>query len=286
VDYDAFERDIWGNAVTSSNPTGGADAWSLKEEADQDSSMSGVSCTSKSLCVATDDAGNVATSTDPAKGSSSHWSVTPIPGMDFLTGIACASESICVADGGERVAVSNRPIDGEWHSSKVAGTEGMVGISCPSRSFCAIVDFDRAKLVTSTDPAGSAASWRPVKVPGARRFSDVSCASPTLCVGVGERGQAVVGVPGPPDTQVTDHRIRSGKRKARFRFRETHALATGFECRLKRRGSSGGGRPYRPCDSPKAYRHLRRDRYVFKVRAHNAEGVDSTPARQRFRIRG
>ena len=47
-----------GNAVTSSNPTGGKAAWTLTN-VDDSNSLNGVSCLSAGLCVVVDGAGNV-----------------------------------------------------------------------------------------------------------------------------------------------------------------------------------------------------------------------------------
>jgi Bacterial Ig-like domain (group 3) len=54
--------DQFGNVVTSSNPTGGAAAWTVTH-VDGINSLAGVSCASSSLCVAVDRSGNVVTGT-------------------------------------------------------------------------------------------------------------------------------------------------------------------------------------------------------------------------------
>jgi hypothetical protein len=56
-----------GNVVTSSNPTGGAAAWTVTH-VDGFNSLSGVSCPSSGLCVAVDQSGNVVTSSNPTGG--------------------------------------------------------------------------------------------------------------------------------------------------------------------------------------------------------------------------
>jgi hypothetical protein len=53
-----------GKVVTSSNPTGGASAWTLTNlDVDAFNYLSGVSCPSISVCVAVDRSGNVVTGT-------------------------------------------------------------------------------------------------------------------------------------------------------------------------------------------------------------------------------
>jgi len=56
--------DASGNVVTSSNPAGGATAWTLTNAGvDAFNYVSGVSCPSSGLCVAVDRSGNVVTGT-------------------------------------------------------------------------------------------------------------------------------------------------------------------------------------------------------------------------------
>jgi len=83
--------------------------------------------------------------------------------------------------------------------------------------------------------------------------------------------------PTPPDTTIT--RLKLRKRRASFRF-----LSAGgngpvtFECKLDRK-------PFRPCMSPKLYKHLKRGKHVFKVRATASGLTDPTPAVRRFKIK-
>lgn len=83
-----------------------------------------------------------------------------------------------------------------------------------------------------------------------------------------------------PDTAISRARISSAKHKARFWFAATGS-STSFECRLKKPHKAG---VYRPCTSPKTYRHLKHGRYKFFVRAIGVGGADPTPAVKRFRI--
>jgi hypothetical protein len=85
----------------------------------------------------------------------------------------------------------------------------------------------------------------------------------------------------PPGTKMAAAKISAGGR-ATFRFGAV-GEANSFGCAL-----SGPGRHavFRPCTSPRVYRHLRPGRYAFSVRAGGPGGTDATPARRRFRIRG
>jgi hypothetical protein len=87
-----------GNLVASTNPTGGAAAWSAPAHVDtNNTSMSGVSCTSSPslLCVAVDANGRAFTSTNPTGG------ITAWTGIDtghiYLYDVSCAAASLCVA---------------------------------------------------------------------------------------------------------------------------------------------------------------------------------------------
>src|SRR2546430_11743306 len=72
-----------GNVLTSRNPTGGAEAWtvthvdSVKSPNTLAVDLAGVSCPTNGLCVAVDHSGNVITSTDPT-GTSSAWTLVNV----------------------------------------------------------------------------------------------------------------------------------------------------------------------------------------------------------------
>jgi len=109
--------------------------------------LSGVSCPSVKLCVATDWVGNVFTSRHPA-GRASAWSETNVklaffgdPLHPSLAGVSCPTPSLCVAvDGGGNVLSSTDPTGGAsaWTSSNVVAT-AIRGVSCPSASLCVAV---------------------------------------------------------------------------------------------------------------------------------------------------
>lgn len=83
-----------------------------------------------------------------------------------------------------------------------------------------------------------------------------------------------------PNTKLTKSSISQAKHRASFHFKAI-GKTTGFQCALVRHG-----RPkYRTCHSPKTYKHLKAGHYTFYVRARNASGPDTTPARHRFKIK-
>jgi hypothetical protein len=82
-----------------------------------------------------------------------------------------------------------------------------------------------------------------------------------------------------PNTAITGMRLSKRSRKATLRFRGwggTGALS--FRCELD------GGR-WKSCRSAKVYRHLKKGRHKFEVKAVDARGkADSTPATRRFKV--
>ena len=75
-------------------------------------------------------------------------------------------------------------------------------------------------------------------------------------------------------------RLRKHSRKATLKFRgRGGAGALSFKCELD------GGR-WTSCRSPKVYRHLKKGRHTFAVKAVDARGkADPTPATRRFTVR-
>lgn len=65
------------------------------------------------------------------------------------------------------------------------------------------------------------------------------------------------------------------KRKATFRFAGT---GVGFECKLDKKH-------FRSCSSPKTYKRLKPGAHEFSVRAVDAKGKHSKPAKRAFRVR-
>jgi hypothetical protein len=86
---------------------------------------------------------------------------------------------------------------------------------------------------------------------------------------------------GPPDTKITKSKVSQRRHKAKFKFK-AKGTATGFECKLRGKGHKKG---FRSCDSPKKYKHLKKGKYTFKVRAVGPGGKDPSPAKKRFKIK-
>lgn len=183
-----------GVVVTSTNPTGGATAWSVAS-LEGGIGLDSVSCASVSLCVAGDSNGDVVTSTDPTGGDTA-WTVTNIDpnsialNEDDVDGVSCPSTSLCVAvDDDGSLFTSTNPTGGAaaWTATQADPDGVLDGLSCPSTSFCAAFDSS-GNIVTSTDPTGGGAAWTVTHADPHGGLDDLSCPSTSFCGGVDNAG--------------------------------------------------------------------------------------------------
>jgi hypothetical protein len=212
--------DQGGNVIVSTNPGGGAAAWTLSG-IDGLASLSGISCPDEHLCVAVGSttaagypAGVVLTSTDPADGPDT-WKVVTLNASEVVTStdptggagawssagvdstvsnttaISCPSAYLCVAvDSDGNVLTSTNPTGGAgaWTltnvSPDITGEPQFASVACPSMTFCVIGDFSNSVLVSS-DPTGGSGAWTPVQVSQDEiEIFGLSCPSNRFCVGV------------------------------------------------------------------------------------------------------
>jgi hypothetical protein len=115
-----------GRIFVSTNPTGGAPAWSEVGAPGGAGDLEGVSCIASLLCAAGNLTGNVLTSTDPTGGADS-WHFENL--------------------------VPFRPTEGTEEQTRNA----LFGASCASTSLCALVGSD-SRIFTSTDPFSTPAA--------------------------------------------------------------------------------------------------------------------------------
>ena len=149
--------DFRGNAITSTDPTGGAGAWTMAD-IDGTNAIYGVSCVAPSLCVAGDWVGQVLSSSSPTAGAAAWVPLT----VDFPP--SAEPDVVHVAD-----------------------------VSCPSSTLCLAVD-ELGNVLSSTDPAGGrAAVWTATSVDGPNYMLGISCPTVWLCVTVDHAGRVVVG---------------------------------------------------------------------------------------------
>jgi hypothetical protein len=179
--------DFIGNVLTSTNPTGGAAAWTVTA-IDPTSHLMGVSCPTTTFCAAVDFAGNVLTSTDPTGGAAA-WTSTKTS-SDFLWNVSCPTSTFCTAVGeSSDIWTSTEPTGGTsaWHNASVDSAGRLAAVDCPSVALCVAVD-DKGNELTSTNPTGGAAAWStPVEIAAKvnetpEPLNDVSCPTTTFCV--------------------------------------------------------------------------------------------------------
>lgn len=173
---------------TSADPTGGASAWTetdgLVDSTNNTSDrLTGISCPSPSLCVASDFYGSVLYSTDPTGGTAAWTRVSINPGYE-LQGISCPSISFCAAvDASGRVLASTNPTGDAttWKPTTVTSyPDGLLQISCSSTSLCVALDT-AGDVIYSTDPTDASPTWTTTQVDSAQ-LETISCPSDTECV--------------------------------------------------------------------------------------------------------
>jgi hypothetical protein len=207
--------DSTGYVVTTTDPNGGASAWSSSSSRINTSAgLYGLSCPSSSLCVAVGGGSgeaDVATSTDPAGGSAT-WRESTLSGGNQLSAVSCPSVSLCVAVGyGGTLATSTDPAGGAgtWRVTQAptsvpfeCGKYGpeedcqadFTAVSCASVSLCVAVDSADNSLgdaVTSSDPAGAPTAWSATPIDKHTGLTGVACPTVSLCVATGFDGRVL-----------------------------------------------------------------------------------------------
>jgi hypothetical protein len=206
-----------GEVLTSSDPTGGASAWTF-QDVDATANLTAVSCASSSLCAAVDVNGNVLTSTNPAGGAAS-WSVSHIitsesGALGAFLGVSCPATTMCLALGAMGdLFTSTDPTGGAaaWNHTATLDLDssgsppaltastllaprarvasagdgqaaaGQNVLSCPSTSLCVIPRYqDPGGVFTSLNPIGG--EWTFAEVDASKGPTAVSCSSASACV--------------------------------------------------------------------------------------------------------
>lgn len=182
--------DDLGNVYTSTDPTGGASAWS--ETALGDTDFEAIACQSTSLCVITDFHGNVFSSAEPLGGEAT-WHSAHVDASG-LGGVACPSASLCVIGGFfGSVFTATDPTGGAEAWTPQLGVDNfnyLLGVSCPSISFCAAVDSFGDHVLTSPDPQHE---WNLEPLVAPEALLSISCASGSFCLIGGSDGSVVIG---------------------------------------------------------------------------------------------
>jgi hypothetical protein len=259
-----------GRIFVSTNPTGGASAWTEAGTPGGPGDLEGVACVSTLLCAAGNLTGNVLTSTAPVGGGDG-WSEANAGGSVQITGIACPTASRCVAvDNNGDVLTSTDPTGGagSWHFENLVPFQptenekehepprnALFSASCASISLCALVGID-GRIFTATDPFSV-----PTDPPGRNRKRHAPLRPRTVLVFAEHFWKA---------TTTRHRRIR-----AHFRF-YSPTKVRGFECK-RDRGH------YRRCRSPLRY-WAAHGRHALRVRAIGPTGLRGPAAIKHFRV--
>ncbi len=288
--------DPTGHVITSTDPTGGVSKWH-SVDVDGNTALHWVSCRSSSLCVAVDDAGYVVSSSNPEAGTppgtTASWNFAHVDGSNPMYGVDCPSLSLCVAmdDISGNILTSTDPTGDatKWKLAAAVDTDGFYPPSCPSTTLCVMgTDNSSGNVISSINPTGGASAWTKTHVDGNTEVHPVSCPTTQLCLAADQVGNVLFAKPpsARPDTKITKATIKRKKHRAKFAFRAV-GHAKGFQCALvkpKRKHHKTPKARFATCRSPQTYKHLRRGKYTFKVRAFNAAGVDRTPAKRSFKV--
>ncbi len=198
--------DAAGNDIFSTNPTGGASAWTLAH-IDTDSTsgctgggiacqppIMGIACPSVSLCAAVDFSGNLLESATPT--GTSPWGSESVDGAGFhsLWNISCPTSTLCAsADGVDDHVITWNPGDPAALAHHRLGN-AIFDVWCATGTLClgaGPTSHGTDELSGSLNPAAPAATWRNMALGG---VNSVSCPTPTTCIAADDQGDIDLGV--------------------------------------------------------------------------------------------
>jgi hypothetical protein len=199
--------DAAGNALVSSDPAGGAGAWSIVHiDGDRtrgcdgsglacQAALEAISCPSVTLCVAGDFSGNILWSFAPTSASGP-WPGTPTDGaaISSIYGVSCPTSGFCASvDGIAGRIITFDP--GDPAAQRIDRLGGQLdGVWCSSASLCLVSEQTAgglSQLLGSTDPGAARPTWGAGGPGGA---TGAACPSPALCLAVDGEGNVSAGV--------------------------------------------------------------------------------------------
>jgi len=196
-----------------------------------------------------------------------------IPGTSFPCGVAVNSTNIFWTDigffgGGTRIGRANTNTGEGADANLIGGASAPCGAALDGAHLYWANSEGRTIGRANTDATGVNQSF-------------ISTGGGAICgVAVDSRAPSPTGPADttPPQTKIVKGpggKLASGV--AQFRFRSSEGAST-FACKLDRRKAAG-------CRSPKAYRHLKPGKHLFKAWAIDAAGnKDPTPAKRGFKV--
>lgn len=302
------ERYTSGKVLTSTNPTGGAAAWTVTQ-LDESLDLRGISCGTPTLCVAVAQQGRLLVSTNPTGGASA-WTELGTPGgPGNLQGISCAMTVLCVAGnaGGNLLTSTNPTVASTWREADGGSSVQVTDVSCLASRQCLAVD-NNGDVMAATDPTGKSGPWSRTKlIPYVEPASEldkplnglfgVSCASSSFCALVAADGQIFTNTEPFADPAGSAKNPGRGKKVKRpkvaiaklklpsrreLREHRAHAIARfyangpvrRFECKVDRRR-------FHRCHSPSRFR-IGKGTHALRVRAVGMTGLRGPTAIKRF----
>jgi hypothetical protein len=202
--------DDLGQMLVTSDPAGSS-PWT--NAANLNDPLQGLSCASKSLCVATagdygdgDTGGFGYVSGKP--GTTRKWSAfDPAehnPKSDFVPleyfGVSCPSSHLCGLVGERGLYISTTPTKGRsWKHLKQRHGKG-ADVYCPRTGRCAAPNGSCPSRSLCVDLAGSGKilvggpghSWKSKTIDQGARLTGIACPSKTMCVAVDDHGNGIV----------------------------------------------------------------------------------------------
>ncbi|HET7013064.1 MAG TPA: hypothetical protein VFI65_04085 [Streptosporangiaceae bacterium] len=169
--------------VYSTDPGSASSTWksiTLSQVTD----MTGVSCASRSFCLATDNAGDLFTSANPAAGHPT-WKAAFVDHTAELVNPSCPSASLCYAlDSHGSLFFSTDPARGASSWQATTAPANLRSLVCLSASFCYARDNSGGDVLTTSDPTGGSSAWHVTDLSDTALISAISCASAEACVAV------------------------------------------------------------------------------------------------------
>jgi hypothetical protein len=173
------------------------------------STLSGVSCTSATFCIAVGPARDPVFSYVPfaERWDGTSWSIQTTPSVrglsTVLESVSCTSAAMCTATGHYFPGGSSAPAAERWNGTawsvqrvpappQPSVSAALIGVSCASASRCTAVGYGVAALAAAWN--GTAWSYQPIRTPpgnATAQLSAVSCASATACMALGNHPSAV-----------------------------------------------------------------------------------------------
>jgi hypothetical protein len=197
----AVDNAAAGNVVTSTNPTGGAKAWTVTKVGGL---LDTVSCTyATTFCVI---AGTQHYWSATSTGGATAWHATGAPtGGGVISGIACPSTTMCLGVGygdvGLGMATSTATPRGSlssWTTVSVspdppgAGQATFDAVSCATAKLCVAVDGADDAYTTTSPTTGVWGGGGAVRPKSASQWTSISC-NPSICMVVDSAGVATTG---------------------------------------------------------------------------------------------